>query len=68
MNLASHETIAATKTNVVVRVRRIVIQVRTEWPCIRPIVPIATTLHRQRRNQLKPVPIKNIVLEYLKNP
>jgi len=42
MNLALNIT-ATAKANVVVRVRRTIVQIRTKRACIDPIVPIATT-------------------------
>jgi len=37
------EPIATAKADVRIRIRRRIIQIRTEWTRIRPIVPIATT-------------------------
>jgi len=42
MNLALNIT-ATAKANVVVRIRGTVIQIAIKGPCIRPIIPIATT-------------------------
>jgi len=47
MNLALR-TIATAKADIVVHIRRGIIQIRTKGTCIRAIVPIAAAFHRAR--------------------
>jgi len=47
-------TLAATKPDIVVRIRRGIIQIRIKRTCIRPIVPIASP----QLITIQPIPIK----------
>jgi len=51
-------SIAAAKTNVVVRIRGSIIQIRGKGTCISPIIPIATAFHSPQLITIQPIPMK----------
>jgi len=52
-------SITATEADIVVRIRRSIVQIRAERTRIRPIVPIATTFHSAPLITIQPIPIQN---------